>query len=50
MPAPADSVLLFCWRSGMDTDQIARRFTYPEYNVASRLWRLREELKQPEGS
>jgi hypothetical protein len=41
-PAPGDEQLLKCWRAGMDTEQIARRYHYPEYCVASRLWRLRE--------
>lgn len=39
---PTDEQLLRCWDSGMNTNEIARQFSYPEYNVESRLWRLRE--------
>lgn len=43
IPAPSDDQLLRCWyNERVDTNEISRRFKYPEYCVESRLWRLRK--------
>lgn len=45
-PAPSDLQLQLCWSAHMNTADIADRYYYPEYNVESRLWRLREERRE----
>lgn len=44
--APTDRELLFHWYElGQSTAEIAKHFSYPEYCVDSRLWRLREDRR-----
>ena len=47
-PAPSDMQLLRSWDGGLSSNDIARAFNYPEFNVESRLWRLREERRERE--
>lgn len=36
-----DGMIVFLWKSGLDTFEIAKRIGLHEYQVANRLWKLR---------
>lgn len=42
----SDRQLLACWRSGLDTHEIAIQLSIPEYEAYNRLPRIREHARQ----
>lgn len=42
----AECMILPLWRRGYDTLLIAAALAIPEYEVANRLWRLRDQQRQ----
>lgn len=36
-----DGMIVFLWKSGLDTFEIAKRIGLHEHQVANRLWKLR---------
>jgi hypothetical protein len=45
----AECMILPLWRQGHDTFQIAKALSLPEYEVANRLLKLRDQHKQMRG-